>query len=160
MKEKIKKYIIYGIVGIVGIGGVYYVHTLAKNSDIKPKTGMNNNDGESSSLFVPENIKANLPIISNKNNQNISEASVEKMNIPINVSSNLPLISTAAGSNTIVASVKALDLPNINVKYRPIAPVKINNENFLSPLIDKLARQPKIPGLNNPGLNQPTVISY
>ncbi len=129
MTEKIKKYIIYGIVGIVGVGGIYYFYTISK----KTKGNENMSEPVNNSIFVPENVNANIPLISNQ-----------------------------TGSNTQIAEVKTIALENINEpnRNRQLAKVIIYPNNFLNPLIKKLATQPNIPALKNPSLNQPTIIAY
>ncbi len=165
MKETTKKYIIYGIVGIVGVGGIYYFYTISK------KTGGNKNISEpaNNEMFVPENLNANTPLISNKESGSSNNINPINLNsnanlIPTNLSANIPIISDNSGSNTETASVKMLSLENTNeaIRNRQISGVRLYDRNgaTFNPLIEKLAKQPYIPALKNGGFNQPTIISY
>lgn len=129
MTEKTKKYIIYGIVGAIGIGGIYYAYTISKKSN----NNQNANTPVSNSIFVPENINANIPLVSN-----------------------------STGNNTEIAGIKTITVGNINEpnRNRQLSKVNIIPNKFLNPLIDRLAKPPKIPTLINPSFNQPSIIAY
>ncbi len=127
MTENIKKYIIYGVVGAIGVGGIYYAYTISKKS----KGNQNATTTPNNSIFVPENINANIPLISN-----------------------------SVGSNTEIAGIQTISLENTNQvsKDRQLSKIIINKNLWLNTLDEQVSKEPSEPILiNSNNIKIPTI---